>query len=135
MFATAHPDQVDAPAGETIAAYLEQTEFVNRRLLETLDGMELPDDAIVILMSDHGPEFGLKWYDEAATEFDVRFASFFAARNAEGVFREDVFVTEVLSALARDLLGEGTEAPERRFFRNDAREGLETLTEVPDPWR
>jgi arylsulfatase A-like enzyme len=135
VFSTRHPDQVDALPDGVTAAYLGQVEFLNRQLLDTIDAMQLPEDAVVILMSDHGPEFGLQWFDQAETDFEVRFASFFAARNADGVFRDDVFVTEVLSALAGGLLGEPTEAPERRFYSSHGVEKLSTLTEVADPWR
>ena len=134
-FVTAHPDQVEAPADEVAAAYLGQVEFLNAQLLATLDSMDVPDDAIVVVMSDHGPEFGLSWFDEASTEFDVRFASFFASRNAEDMFTDDVFFTEVLSRLARDVLGEPVEMPARRFFSNDAVDKFSTLTEIADPWR
>jgi hypothetical protein len=133
-FVTAHPDQVKAPEADVVEAYLGQVAFLNAELLVALDSMDVPDDAIVIVMSDHGPEFGLRWYDEANTEFDVRFATLFASRNADGMFTDDVFLSEVLPRLARGVLGEPVTMPARRFFSNDAVDKFSTLTEVADPW-
>jgi hypothetical protein len=86
-----------------------------------------------VVMSDHGPEFGLHWFDEENTEFNVRFASFFAAKNTTA-FADDVRVPEVFALLARDLLDEQVEIPARRFFSNEAERKFQTLREVPDPW-
>jgi hypothetical protein len=114
-------------------AYLDQVAYLNRTLMATLDSMDLPDDAIVIVMSDHGPEFGLHWFDEENTEFDVRFASFFAAKNASA-FPDDVQVSDVFAILAREVLDEPIELPARRFFSNEAEDKFRTLKEVADPW-
>ncbi len=132
-FATAHPSQVKAAPGDVRDAYLDQVAYLNRTLLTTLDSMALPEDAVVIVMSDHGPEFGLHWFDEEKTEFNVRFASFFAAKNTTA-FPDDVQVSEVFAILARDLLDEAVELPDRRFFSNEANDKFQTLAEVPDPW-
>ena len=133
-FTTSHPDQARASAAEVTQAYLDELAYLNRMTLETLDAMALPEGAIVIVMSDHGPEFGLHWFDEENTDFKVRFASLFAAKNGDG-FPNDVFVTEVLAILARDLLGEPIQYPERRFFSNEAGDKFQTLKEMADPWK
>jgi hypothetical protein len=132
-FATAHPSQVRAAPEMVRRAYLDQVAYLNRTLMATLDSMDLPDDAIVIVMSDHGPEFGLHWFDEENTEFDVRFASFFAAKNASA-FPDDVQVSDVFAILAREVLDEPIELPARRFFSNEAEDKFRTLKEVADPW-
>jgi hypothetical protein len=132
-FATAHPSQVKAAPEIVRRAYLDQVAYLDRVLLATLDSMALPDDAIVILMSDHGPEFGLHWFDEEKTEFDVRFASFFAAKNA-AAFPDDVQVSDVFGILAREVLDKPVELPARRFFSNEAEDKFRTLREVADPW-
>ena len=132
-FTTSHPDQARATAAMVRRAYLDELTYLNRTLLSAFDAMTLPESAIVIVMSDHGPEFGLHWFDEENTDFRVRFASFFAAKNADG-FRNDVHVTEVLASLARDILGEPVQLPARRFFSNEAGDKFQTLMEIPDPW-
>jgi hypothetical protein len=40
----------------------------------------------------------------------------------------------VFAILARDLLDEAVELPDRRFFSNEANDKFQTLAEVPDPW-
>lgn len=132
-FSTAHPSRVKAAPQVVRKAYLDEVAFLNRTLLDTLGAMSIPDSAVVIVMSDHGPEFGLDWFDEEKTEFNVRFASFFAARNTTA-FPDDVQVSEVFAILARDLLDEAVELPDRRFFSNEANDKFQTLAEVPDPW-
>jgi hypothetical protein len=132
-FATAHPSQVVGEPRDVRRAYMGQVAFLNEMLLNTLDGMSLPHDAIVVLMSDHGPEFGLHWFDESKTEFDVRFASFFAARNLQET-PDDIQASEVLAVLARDALGVAVELPDRRYFSNEANDKFRTLAEVADPW-
>lgn len=132
-FSTAHPSQVKGVPEGVRRAYLEQLAYLNETLLNTLDTMELPGDAIVIVMSDHGPEFGLDWFDEERTEFNVRFASLFAVRNASA-FSGDVQVSDVVASLAREVLGEPVEQPVRRFFSNEAVDKFRTLKEVSDPW-
>lgn len=132
-FATAHPSQVRAAPDVVRRAYLDQVAYLNRTLLAALDSMALPEDAVVIVMSDHGPEFGLHWFDEEKTEFDVRFASFFAARNAPA-FPDDVQVSDVFGILAREVLDEPIDLPARRFFSNEADDKFRTLEEVADPW-
>ena len=133
-FGRDHPDQVVASADEVRAAYAGQIAYLNRTVLETLDEAQLPDDAVVILMSDHGPEFGLDWVNADRTDLRTRFGAFFAARAPTGTFAHDANVAEALLELLRHR-GEVDLPPlEDRFFVTSAVQKLVTMREVGDPW-
>jgi len=134
-FAYDHPDQVppSAQAG-TREAYLEQVAYLNGRLLDLLDIGAIPPDAIVLIMSDHGPEFGLDWDDGGASDLTTRFASLFAARAPGGTFERGQAVTGVLVRLLNSVLDESLDEPDDRFFVSASSPKYATLTEVPNPW-
>jgi hypothetical protein len=127
------PSNIGASPTEVTAAYQGQLEYLNRRLLETLDGLELPDDAVVVVMGDHGAEFGLNWYDGDASDLPMRFATLFASRSADGVFPDDVNVSAVMVLLANGVLGTTLPEVEDRFYVSNAFGKLDSLHEVADP--
>lgn len=132
-FGLDHPAIIDAPEAEVREAYAGQVSYLNDRVLATLDGLDLPADATLILTSDHGPEFGLDWDDPEATDLPTRFGAFLAARSAivgEGVGPN---VSEVLLSLMR-ALGYSDEPMEERYFISEAVDKWTTLREVADPW-
>jgi hypothetical protein len=127
------PSNIGASPTEVTAAYEGQLEDLNRRLIETLDGLELPDDAVVVVMGDHGAEFGLNWYDGDASDLPMRFATLFASRNADGLFPDDVSASAVMVLLANGVLGTTLPAVEDRFYVSNAFGKLGSLHEVADP--
>lgn len=94
----------------------------------------MPSDAVVILMSDHGPEFGLDWYDGAASDLRTRFGAFFAARSSSVEYPSDVIVSEALLTALRELGHTPLPRLEDRYFVTGAYDKLATLREIPDPW-
>jgi hypothetical protein len=127
------PSNIGADPAEIAAAYQGQLEYLNRRLLETIDALDLPDDAVVVVMGDHGAEFGLNWYDGDASDLPMRFATLFAARNADGLFPDDVNASGVMVLLANGVLGTTLPEVEDRFYVSNAFGKLGSLHEVADP--
>jgi len=127
------PSNIGADPAEIAAAYEGQLEYVNQRLLETLDGLDLPDDAVVVVMGDHGAEFGLNWYDGDASDLPMRFATLFASRNADGLFPDDVNASAVMVLLANGVLVTTLPEVEDRFYVSNAFGKLRSLHEVADP--
>jgi hypothetical protein len=133
VFGRDHPAQVAASAAEVRAAYAEQVEYLNRRVIESLDGTALPDDAIVAVISDHGPEFGLDWQDGSRSDRRTRFGAFLAVRNAPEPFPPDANVSSTLLTLLRGL-GVDLAPLSDRYFVTDAVDKLATMREVSDPY-
>ena len=134
-FGYEHPAQVRAASpAETKAAYLAQVAHLNRRVLDLVDSDVIPEDAVVVLMSDHGPEFGLNWGDGAASDLQTRFAVLFATRAPDGVFEAGQLTTGVLVRILTEVLGHNTAEPPDRFFVSAASPKYATLTEVPSPF-
>ena len=133
-FGRHHPDHVPAPELSTRAAYAGQIAYLNDRVLQLLDETPVPEDAVVILMSDHGPEFGLNWTDGSSSDLTTRFGAFFAARAPDGTFSDDMNTSAALLALLRSM--DLTDAPalEGRYFVSNALGKLASLAEVSDPW-
>jgi len=134
-FGTDHPNQVTSfTLAQTKEAYLGQVENLNRRLLALLDSRSIADDAIVIVMSDHGPEFGLDWENGAESDLRTRHATLFAARAPAGVFRPGQDVTSILVRVLNSVVGAAIAEPSDRFFANASSPKYATLTEIADPW-
>jgi hypothetical protein len=134
VFGRDHPDQVSASDEDVRAAYAGQVTYLNSQLLDSLDGASLPEDAIVILMSDHGPEFGLDWFNGGSSDLQTRFGAFFAARAPEGVFTDDANVAEAMLEVVRYLDHNTDPGLADRYFVTNAVQKLATMREVPDPW-
>jgi hypothetical protein len=135
VFGREHPALVTAPGTEVRAAYAEQVEYLNRRVIESLDAAALPDDAIVAVISDHGPEFGLDWQDGTKTDRRTRFGAFLAVRNAPEPFPADANVSSTLLSLLRGLGVSDLPPMGDRYFVTDAFDKLATIQEVPDPYQ
>jgi hypothetical protein len=134
VFGRDHPDQISAADEDVRAAYAGQVAYLNWQVLRSLDGASLPEDAIVILMSDHGPEFGLDWFDGGSSDLQTRFGAFFAARAPDGVFADDANVAEAMLEVVRDLDDNAFPELADRYFVTDAVQKLATMNEVSDPW-
>jgi hypothetical protein len=134
-FGTDHPSQVTSfTLAQTKEAYLGQVEYLNRQLLALLDSRSIADDAIVIVMSDHGPEFGLDWENGAESDLRTRHATLFAARAPAGVFGPGQDVTSILVRALNGVVGAAIAEPSDRFFANASSPKYATLTEIADPW-
>ena len=73
--------ELDITDAEFSDAYMSHLEYVNVRTLEVVDAMTSADrESIVVVLSDHGSEFGLNWLSGADSDLDERFANLFAAR-------------------------------------------------------
>jgi arylsulfatase A-like enzyme len=133
-FGRNHPRYVEASPSELRDAYAGQVAYVNDRVIDALDAMDRGPDDIVILLSDHGPEFGLDWDNGIRSDLSVRFGAFFAAMAPGITYDDDVKVEESLLEVLRDW-GLTTLPPlEDRFFATDAQDKYVTMTEVGTPW-
>ena len=133
-FGRSHPSQVEASRAELREAYAGQVAYLNGRLIGALDEMDLAPDAIVILMGDHGPEFGLDWNDGPGSDLAVRFGAFFAARAPAGIYDDNANVAESLLNLLREWGATDVPSLDDRFFASDALEKHATMVEVESPW-
>ena len=92
----------------TVEAVRAQTACTDRLLTAAVSDLvaTLPD-AVTILMSDHGPEEHLDWWDPAPEGLDERSAILFAARTPgqPGLFPEDVSLVNVVPTLLNAYLG------------------------------
>jgi arylsulfatase A-like enzyme len=135
VFGRDHPAQIAASDADIREAYAGQVEYLNRRVIETLDAAALPEDAIIAVISDHGPEFGLDWQDGSRTDRRTRFGAFLAVRNAPEPFPPNANVSSTLLTVLRGL-GESDLPPMAdRYFATDAVNKLATIQEVPDPYQ
>jgi hypothetical protein len=135
VFGYDHPDQIDASEQELRAAYAEQVEYVNGRILEALDQVPIPEDAIILMMSDHGPEIGLDWYDARRSDLRSRMGAFLAVRNAPMRFSDDANVSSVLLEVLRAWGRVDAPPLEDRYFVTQAINQFATMEEVADPFR
>jgi hypothetical protein len=133
-FGREHPDQVDAPVEEIARAYQGQISHLNNRISAALDSASLDDDAIVVLLSDHGPEFGLSWADGASSDLRTRFSTFLAARSMDDTIALDSSVNETLIQLVNHLTDAAIPHLEPRYFVSDGLAKWSTLREIPDPF-
>ncbi|MGH2454701.1 MAG: sulfatase-like hydrolase/transferase [Candidatus Limnocylindria bacterium] len=129
-----HPGQVRASMEENKEACLGQLDYVNDRLLEALDGSAIAEGAMDVVMSDHGPEFGLDWTMGANTDLETRFATMFAIRGPGEVYEQGQAVTGVLIRLLNWLDVTSLPEPEDRFFVSDQWPKYRTLMETDNPW-
>jgi len=66
----------------TATAYVGQLSYVDTLATAAIDKVlaAVPDDAVVIVMADHGPDAHVDWSNLTPTNSHERFAAFFAAR-------------------------------------------------------
>lgn len=132
VFGADHPSAMTATAEEIRSAYAGQVEYLNARVLAALDRAPIADSAVVILMSDHGPEFGLDWNDGAGSDLRVRFGAFLAARGMD--LDDNSNVAGALLDVMRMLQLTDMPPLEQRFFTSNASDKYGTLAEVSDPY-
>jgi hypothetical protein len=93
---------------ETAAQAADQNRCVDRLLLEPLKAViDARPNAVVIVMSDHGPFEHLDWFTPNRAGLDERSAILFAARTPgrEDVFPEDITLVNVLPRLFNAYFG------------------------------
>ena len=86
------------PLAEQIAQYVEQTEFVNRRVQATVDALLARSKwpTVIIVQSDHGPSSRTDWENVARTDVGERMAVLIACRlPGAGDFRLDGGISSV----------------------------------------
>jgi len=118
-----------------VAAYVEEIQYLNRRVLEAVDELaSRADDPIVILMSDHGSESRLDWNDSSRSDLQERFSNFFAARTPSktSVFPADLTPINLFPILFDAYFDQAVPLQQARFFLSPIHNELE-FTEVPDP--
>jgi hypothetical protein len=122
--APAHPDLTPA---DVLAAYGEESAYVGSRTVDVADAiLAQDDDAVVIVVSDHGASMSVGAY---RPEDQLR--NLFAARTPgqPGLFPEDVALAQVLPILLNAYAGlDLPPGPDRRFIF--APGGREVLVEV-----
>jgi hypothetical protein len=117
------------------AAYLGQLEYLNGQILRQVDAAPIDDDAIVVLLSDHGSESKLDWFNPDNSDLLERFSIFFAARTPSyPAFPEDISPTNLLPILADELLSSDIPTAADRFFASQGHWVLRTLAEIGDPF-
>lgn len=124
-----------APRAAFEAAYLDQIEYLNGRVLASLTSLtQRADDPVVILMSDHGSEMGLDWGNARASDLRERFSSFFAARTPGHpfLFGQEPTPVQVFPTLLDAYLSEEVRIPQARYFVSTKQDEL-SLTEIPRP--
>jgi arylsulfatase A-like enzyme len=134
VFGREHPAQVDATDSAIRAAYAAQVAYLNRRVIESLDAAALPEDAIVVLMSDHGPEFGLDWQDGSRSDLRTRFGAFLAVRNPLQPLPATANVSATLLSLLSGMGQTYLPPMPDRYFVTDGDDKLATMQEVRDPY-
>jgi hypothetical protein len=92
----------------SLAVTAAQTECVDSLLADTVGPLVAADpDAVVLVLSDHGPEDRLDWWDPSADGIADRMANLFWARTpgVANVFPADVSLVNVLPLLFNAYLG------------------------------
>jgi hypothetical protein len=129
--------ELDVNPERFVAAYTEEVEYLNARVLESVDRLiQRPDDPIVIIMSDHGSESHLNWADASKSDLQERFSNLFAWRtpSRQGVFTDDMTPINIFPRLFNAYFGAGLPLLDARFFLSPTQNKL-ALTEIPDPDR
>ena len=97
-----------AGGAESIAASRNQTVCVDRLLADAVRGLvERRPDAVVLVLSDHGPEERLDWRAPGEPGLRDRFANLFWARTPthSGLFPADITLVNVMPILFNAYLG------------------------------
>ncbi len=116
-----HGGRVLSPA-EYRRLYVDQLRFVNRKVLELLDGIDARASrpVAVLLQSDHGPGSALRWEEPERTDLKERLAILGAYRLPGGAGRDlhDAMTpVNSLRAVLRGALGfDLPPVPDRSFF-------------------
>jgi len=143
--AQAVPDAGEGPglAGDRLAAakaaYLGQLRFVNGKVLDAVDGIVAQDpDAVVVLLSDHGPGQGGNWSDPDARFLRERFRNLLAVRlpGADGdVLADDATNVDSLRVVLSRVHGADLPPlPGRSWFASYERPwDLDEVTDVVAP--
>jgi sulfatase-like protein len=117
------------------AAYLAQLQYLNDQVLRTLDEAAIDDDAMVVILSDHGSESKLDWFNPTNGDLPERFASFFAARTPGlEAFPDDVTPTNLFPILLDQLLNMDLPLTDDRYFVSQGHWVLRTLQEIDNPF-
>jgi hypothetical protein len=118
-----------------VAAYTDEIEYLNSRVLGAVDVLvRRPDAPVVILLSDHGSESRLDWEDSSKSDLQERFSNFFAARTPgrTSIFPSDMTPINLFPILLDAYFGEEIPLHEARFFLSPIHNKLD-FTEIPDP--
>jgi hypothetical protein len=114
-------------------AYREHLEELNERVLETLTTVvdAVGNDAVIIVMSDHGSRTHGHEHALAPDDVDEQFSILLAARTPDGaeLYAGDVMASDVLSTVANRYLGTRIPPVERVF------ESLDGTRYVEEPRR
>ena len=117
------------------AAYGEEIEYLNGRVLEAVSALaSRPDEPIVIVMSDHGSESRLDWADSSKSDLQERFSNFFAWRtpSRESVFPSDITPVNLFPILFDAYFDAAIPLQDAHFFLSPIHNKFE-FTEIPDP--
>jgi sulfatase-like protein len=103
------PDLDEDSVAATAAAYAGQLEYVDSLTISALDKVieAVPDDAVIVVMSDHGPDAHLDWSHLTTANSTERFENFFAARTPgfDGLFGDSPTPVNVFRALLNAYAG------------------------------
>jgi hypothetical protein len=117
------------------AAYLAQLQYLNDAVLHALDAAPIDDNAIVIVLSDHGSESKLDWFNPRNGDLRERFASFFASRTpGDDAFPADMSPTNLFPILLGRLLAQDLPRADDRYFVSQGHWVLRTLEEIQSPF-
>jgi sulfatase-like protein len=116
------PQKPPGREDEEIAMNAQQVACAEKLATAMVDGIlkGAGDDAVIIVMSDHGPESRLNWFDPQLEGVRERLRNFFAARTPghDDLFPEDVTPVNVLPTLFRAYLGvELPTQPDTSYFK------------------
>ena len=104
-------------------AYAEHIAEFDDRVLLTLDTMveAIGDEAVIIVMSDHGSRMTGHGHSLSPAEADEQFSTLLAVRTPDGekLFDEDITTTNVLSGVLNRYLGTEIESADRVFQSED----------------
>jgi hypothetical protein len=92
----------------SVAYYNAQTRCTERLMLDAVDVINSArPDAIILVMSDHGPGEHLNWFAPSNAAIEERMANFFAARTPgyADPFGPDISAVNILPALLNSSLG------------------------------
>jgi arylsulfatase A-like enzyme len=118
-----------------VEGYTEQLAYIDKLAIAAIDDVSagVSDDAVVIVMSDHGPDAHVDWDHLQTTDSHERFSNFFAARtpNAPGLFGDAPTPVNIFPTLLDRYLGYSLpRQPDTSFLGVPPRD---ELTAIDDP--
>jgi hypothetical protein len=126
---------VDVSDEAFASGYVAQLQYLNTRVLASLDELVArPDQPVVLVMSDHGSESRLNWADASESDLAERLSILFAARTPghESLFPCDMTPISIFPTLLSTYFGDDIAVPPARHFASDVEDKLD-FEEVPDP--